>query len=94
MGLMLSNCIVEAAREFWRMHRAWRAEGRPSGGEPYIWIRSSRLAGDWVPHVGIGHKDGARWVMRSFKPDNPNPLRWWQLPRVMFFVGRWVEGDQ
>lgn len=89
-----SNCIIEAVREWLRLRRQWVRSGRPPGGEPYVWLRSSRLAPGWLPHAGVGQHVGGRWVMRSFRPVDRSPLRWWQLWRVVIFVGRWVEGDE
>lgn len=91
---MRSNCLVEAAREWFRLRSEWIAAGRPSGRRPYVWIRSSMLAPEWVPHFGVAQHASGRWVMRSFKPLSTAKLRWWQLWKVVIFVGHWVEGDE
>ena len=90
---MKSNCIFQAVKEFWKMHKEWVAEGMPDGGEPYFWVRSSRLAPRWIPHAGIAQRKNGRFIIKSFKPEDTSPLKWWQIWRVFIFVGRWVEGD-
>lgn len=91
---MKSNCVLEAWREYRKLRQVWIASGRPEGGEPYVWLRSSRLAPHWVPHAGVARHHEGRWVMRSFRPVDTAPLRWWQLWRVVIYVGHWVEGDE
>lgn len=89
-----SNCIVAALLEYRAQRREWIAAGRPAGSEPYMWWRSSRLAPEWVPHAGVAHRhQGGHWVVKSFKPLDTSPLRWWQVWRVVVYVGHWVEGD-
>lgn len=89
-----SVCIVEAWREYWRLRREWREAGYTPHGEPYVWLRASRLAPSWVPHVGVGLVDEqGRLVMRSFGPVDKRRLPWWRLWRVIVFRGRWQDGD-
>ncbi len=49
-----SNCVLCAVVLWLRMRRRWEAAGRPHGQEPYLLIRSSRLAPGWIPHVLVG----------------------------------------
>lgn len=88
-----SNCILAAVLEWRRLQRQWLAAGRPVGGEPYLWTRSSRLAPLWLPHAGVAQWVGDRLVMRSYRPIDRAPLRWWQSCRALWFAGQWVEGD-
>jgi hypothetical protein len=91
-----SNCVLCAVVLWLRMRQRWEAAGRPHGQEPYLLIRSSRLAPGWIPHVLVG-----RWsrtapremLVASFKPMDQRPLRWWTLVTVFRFHGRWTRGD-
>jgi hypothetical protein len=92
-----SNCILCALMLWLRMRQRWAAAGKPHGREPYLLIRSSRLAPQWLPHVLVGRwsrTDPRVMLVASFKPDDKSPLPWWRLPAVAAFRGRWMRGDR
>lgn len=75
------------------MRRRWAARGRQHGKEPYLLIRSSRLAPGWIPHVLVGKWSGQRFVVVSFKPADTAPLPWWRWWQALRFDGKLVRGD-
>lgn len=91
-----ANCVWYALREYLREHRAWRHRGCPAGMEPRLLIRTSRLAPRWMLHfaVGVPLSPGSPvYAVRSFVPVDQAPLRWWQVWRAAWFVGRVQHGD-
>ena len=92
-----SNCILCALILWLRMRQRWKAAGKPHGQEPYLLIRSSRLAAAWLPHVLVGkwsRTDPRVMLVASFKPRDTRPLPWWRLLTVLSFDGRWTRGDR
>lgn len=89
-----SNCWIEARIEYWVRKRRWRRD-RKNNPRPYLMKRPS-FPSDHVEHWLIGSYDEEIDAVRvsSFKPEAPrHKLRWWQLPLVLCFRGRWVRGD-
>lgn len=93
---MWNNCFIWSLTEYLRALAAWGQSGYPKGQEPSWGLRCSRLAARWVPHWYVGRYDPELDVIRvrSFKPLDKTPLRWWQLWRVFWFPGEVVEGDR
>ena len=93
---MLNNCWLWAHVEYRRMVRKWRADGRQQDRVPIMYARPSRLAPDCINHWLVAYFDTYQDTMygiRSFKPDDLAPLRWWQAWRVIVFTGRVWRGD-
>lgn len=102
---MPSNCYLWAKRELARREREWRKAGSPPGLEPYQLTRPTRLRGndwlaDWIArrvrHYLVGWRDLQTGTLRtiSYGPaDKRYRLHWWEMPRVLLFSGRIVEGD-
>jgi hypothetical protein len=91
---MRSNCWIEARLEYWARKRRWRRDP-DNAPRPYLMKRPS-FASPHVEHWLVGTYDPEVDAVRpsSFKPESPRAsLRWWQLPRVLFFRGKWVRGD-
>ena len=84
---MRSNCLLWAVAEYTRQIGAWLRVGAPKGIEPHFITRPSRLAPWYVPHFQVERWDGTGWVREGFAPVDKSPLPWWQLWRVVRFVG-------
>lgn len=92
----LSNCWLAARIEYER--RCWRWRRDPINNPvPYMWRRPCFVARGVVDHHGVGRLDEQLDAVlpSSFGPDPPDtrPLRWWQVPLVVVFRGRWSSGE-
>lgn len=85
---MRSNCIAWALQAYVRHLAAWLRAGRPAGFEPHIVLRPSRVAPWWVCHWQVERWDGFGWIREGFGPVDKSRLRWWQMHRTIWFLGR------
>jgi hypothetical protein len=79
---VISNCWIEAFKEFGRRLRRWRAAGRPKHYKPRISFVPSASQPWWVPHAQV---DGAGEPAIEFVPihrRDVHPLLAWT--RILF----------
>jgi hypothetical protein len=89
-----SNCLIWALIRHHELHAQWVALGAVQGREPLLRFRSSRLAPRWIPHAQVEFWESGEWVIEQWVPDDPAPLRWWQVWRAIWFRGHVRRGDQ
>lgn len=92
-AVVRSNCVVWAVRRRIELGHAHRAAGRPTGREPALRIRGSRLepreiAGVKVPHFEVEHFADGQWVREGWVPLDSRPLRGLGLLRAL-----WADGE-
>lgn len=63
------------------------------GREPYLLIRPSRSKPRWIPHMLVGFWRGGRMQVVSYKPREPEDVRWWNAWTRWRFDGRTDWGD-
>ncbi len=92
---MRSNCLIWALAAYRQHHALWVECGRTKGREPVMRFRSSRLSPRWVLHAQVEHwcPEERAMVLDQFVPDDPAPLRWWQLWRAIWCRGHIKRGD-
>lgn len=87
------NCLVFAVRLYARQIRRWVRAGMPAGEEPYLLFRPSRNRPRWIPHTLVGKWRRGHMQVVSYKPREPQDVRWFNAWQRWKFDGSSKWGD-